>query len=75
LADGDFGLFSASARVVSGLSATTSMLQTYKSPSVRVEQDKSTDVPHLAEVSSAERLATLFGFIRRRFVTILAWTK
>ena len=49
------------------------MLQTYKSPSVQVEQDGSlSDVPYLAEVSSAERLAAVLGFIRRRFLTVLA---
>jgi succinoglycan biosynthesis transport protein ExoP len=49
------------------------MLQTYNSPSVRVEQDGSlSDVPYLAEVSPAQRLAAAFGFIRRRFLTILA---
>jgi len=49
------------------------MLQTYNSPAVRLERDRSqSDVPYLAEVSSAERLAAVFGFIRRRFVTVLA---
>jgi len=49
------------------------MLQTYKSPSVRVEQDGSlSDSSYLAEVSSAERLASVFGFVRRRFLTCLA---
>jgi succinoglycan biosynthesis transport protein ExoP len=47
------------------------MLQTYNSPSVRVEQDLS-DVPYQAVVSPAERLAGALGFIRRRFLTILA---
>jgi polysaccharide biosynthesis transport protein len=49
------------------------MLQTYKSPSVRGEQDESLrDVPYSADVSPAERLAAVVGFIRRRFLTVLA---
>ncbi len=47
------------------------MLQSYKSPSVQVGQDGS-DVAYSAEVSHAEYLAKLVGFIRRRFLTILA---
>jgi succinoglycan biosynthesis transport protein ExoP len=49
------------------------MLQTYKSPSVRVGQDGLlSDIPSLPGVSSAERLAAVFGFFRRRFLTGLA---
>jgi succinoglycan biosynthesis transport protein ExoP len=51
----------------------TSMLQAYKSPSVRVEQDGLlSDLPSLTEVSLAEHLAEVLGFIRRRFLTVLA---
>lgn len=45
------------------------MLQTYQSQSVRGEQD---DVSSVAPMSSAELLAVAFGFIRRRFLTVLA---
>ena len=48
------------------------MLQTYKSPSVQVEEDGPLRVPYSAEVSSAERLAAVFAFVRRRFFTVLA---
>jgi succinoglycan biosynthesis transport protein ExoP len=49
------------------------MLQTYKSPSVRVEQDGLLgDVPYIAGMSPAEMLATVVGFIRRRYVGALA---
>jgi polysaccharide biosynthesis transport protein len=49
------------------------MLQTYKSPPTRIERDEPLDdAPYLTEVSTAEFLATVFGFIRRRFLTVLA---
>ena len=49
------------------------MLQKYKSPSVQVVEGQSPyDVPYAAEVSPAERLAAILGFIRRRFITVLA---
>jgi len=45
------------------------MLQTYQTQSVRGEHD---NVSSVAQMSSAELLAVVFGFIRRRFLTVLA---
>ena len=49
------------------------MLESYKSPSARVGQDEPLhDASYPGVVSPAEYLATIIGFLRRRFLTMFA---